>query len=363
MGDPALPQARSIFDINESDPDFEEQLTLLYPNLSKRKDRLKSYKAQRRLKPPTEMNQPSLTDATPERVGLPAPTLPVPQTQPVLRSLRDITPDDRDFDAQLVLLYPNLSKPKDRLKSFKAQKKYLMKAPKMVAKTDPQSAVQAARLQAMTPGQRVEEWMTSVPRVGGGPVKEGRLREIFERVAETDESPILAMRAEVVGTKEQTTVFGGKKQNDTATFQSGSAVLTDKRFYMETRLLMSRDSQTIMLRDIQGVTRQTGFANLQDMIEIRTSGGTLKFSTGLRNRAETERIVDAIQTAASEQRAAEVRLFQPTAPSTVAPTGSKAQELKDLFELHQIGGLTDEEYAIAKAQVLGNGERREGHQP
>jgi len=37
----------------------------------------------------------------------------------------------------------------------------------------------------------------------------------------------------------------------------------------------------------------------------------------------------------------------------VAQTSTKAQQLKELFELHQMGGLTDEEYAAAKAQVLG----------
>ena len=361
MSDAALPQARSVFDISESDADFEVQLTLLYPNLSKRKDRLKSYKAQRKLEPPTTMGQPSVIDAAPEGVGFPAPTLPATQTQPIARSLSNITSHDRDFDAQLALLYPHLSKPKDRVKTFKAQKKYsIQNGSNTFTTRDQQTAEQAVRLQVGTPGQRAYEWMQSVPRVGGGPAKQGRLREIFERIAQTDETPILAMRAELVGTKEQSTVFGGKKQNDTATFQSGSAVLTDKRFYMETRLLMSRDSQTIMLRDIQGVTRQTGFANFQDMIEIRTSGGTLKFSTGLRNRAETERIIDAIQTAASQERAAEARPSQPTAPPPIAQTGNKTQELRDLFELHQMGGLTDEEYALAKQHVLGNGER---HQP
>jgi hypothetical protein len=66
---------------------------------------------------------------------------------------------------------------------------------------------------------------------------------------------------------------------------------------------------------------------------------------------------DAVQQDAYEQGMAAAQQQQaaaPPAPAAAAPAGIDMEQLKQLGELHAAGVLNDEEFAAAKAKLLGS---------
>lgn len=119
--------------------------------------------------------------------------------------------------------------------------------------------------------------------------------------------------------------------------------VTDRRIIMISGEVLGWDtaSQTIALDKVSSISEKAGFAL-----------GTIRISTS-NDEIEVKKVAtDEVKSVVSAARRA---LEQKSAPSP-APAqngGSSVDELKNLAELHAAGVLTDEEFAAAKARILG----------
>ena len=78
---------------------------------------------------------------------------------------------------------------------------------------------------------------------------------------------------------------------------------------------------------------------------------TVAYKAGQR-RTQQNQYNDQAQAAYAQTQAAPPQAAPPPAPTAPAPTDSTA-ELERLAKLHESGALTDEEFAAAKAKILG----------
>lgn len=119
--------------------------------------------------------------------------------------------------------------------------------------------------------------------------------------------------------------------------------VTDRRIIMISGEVLGWDtaSQTIALDKVSSISEKAGFA--LGTIRISTSNDEIEVKKVATN--EVKSVVSAARRA----------LEQKSAPSPAPATngGSSVDELKNLAELHAAGVLTDEEFAAAKARILG----------
>lgn len=117
--------------------------------------------------------------------------------------------------------------------------------------------------------------------------------------------------------------------------------VTDQRILLisDTALGWDATSQTIALDKVSSISEKTGFAL-----------GSIRVSTS-NDEIEIEKVAtDEVQAVVAATR----RAMTSSPASNQAPAaGGNAAELKNLAELHAAGVLTDEEFAAAKARILG----------
>lgn len=286
---------------------------------------------------------PSMVEASPDNPRWDAPNLALPAAAPRARALAEISDKDPDFQEQLGLLYPTL-KPKDQRKNFKAQRKYGALG---LNPTHGQDSVVTGE-NVMVPEFR---------RVGGWALHgDDRMDEILEELR-PDETPLLGGRGSLV--IEKTSVGTAGKAKDW-TVQAGSFLITDERFTLNTRLLLSRNRREIQLAEIQSIDVST-VGGIFNRITVRTPAGPVMMDI-TRNKVEVELIRRTLQEAADVARLRRHQNLQavPTvvhvqqAPVPSATTSlSRASQVKELFELHQMGAISAAEYESMKAQIIG----------
>ena len=285
---------------------------------------------------------PSMLELAPEKTGWEAPHLPstgaasVNQADAEARSiwdqrlayLGDTRKGDADFAAKLGALYPG-RKPKDQEKAFVDEFDRRLSELPLVPK---------------------------FPRVGGQLLHgDDRMGEILKELR-PGETPLLGGRGSLV--IEKTSVGTSGKARD-VTLQAGAFLITDERFTLNTRFLLSRNRREIQLADIQSIDVST-VMGLSNRITVRTPAGPVMMDI-LRNKREAILIRETLQKAADAARLRRHRNLQavptvvqfqqpPVTSGTSLP--SDASKLKELFELHQMGAISVAEYEFMKAQII-----------
>ena len=119
--------------------------------------------------------------------------------------------------------------------------------------------------------------------------------------------------------------------------------VADRRIIMISGEVLGWDtaSQTIALDKVSSISEKAGFA--LGTIRISTSNDEIEVKNVATN--EVKAVVSAARRALEKNSA--------PSPSPATNSGSSVDELKNLAELHAAGVLTDEEFAAAKARILG----------
>ena len=241
--------------------------------------------------------------------------------------LGDTRKGDPDFASKLEALYPGW-KPRDRKKALNHEFDGPLQDPPFIP---------------------------NFPRVGGRVLRnDDRMDEIL-RELRPGETPLLGGGGSLV--IEKTSVGTRGKARD-ATLQAGSFLITDERFTLNTRFLLSRNRREIQLAEIQSIDVSTVFG-LSNRITVRTPAGPLMMDIP-RNKHEAQLIRRTLQEATDAARLRRHQNLQavPTvvqvqqAVRSAALLPSNASQLKELFELHQIGAISAAEYEAMKAQII-----------
>lgn len=122
----------------------------------------------------------------------------------------------------------------------------------------------------------------------------------------------------------------------------GLLVLTDRRLFFLRDGMMSQASEDFPLDRVSSIQWSSGM--LQGKIQVFVSGNKSEITNVA--KPEGKAIVDSVRATIAGGAAA------PPAPVSQGQP-SDVEQLTKLAELHQLGILTDEEFAAKKAQVLG----------
>lgn len=119
---------------------------------------------------------------------------------------------------------------------------------------------------------------------------------------------------------------------------------TQQRILLVAKEILGMDggSQTIPLDKIGGISEESGM--VFGGVRISASGAEIKIEKVIKN--EVKDFVSAVRRIGAEPSSAAAAAPAPETPSNLG-------ELKSLAELHAAGVLTDEEFAAAKARILG----------
>ncbi len=109
-----------------------------------------------------------------------------------------------------------------------------------------------------------------------------------------------------------------------------------------------RGSEVIPVRAISSVTIEKSSFTMQQ-VKVICSGNTIEFRV---NRAEAEQIRNVLTQVVLGNHPAQQTVAPAPPPSPPTPT----DDLVKLAELHRDGTLTDDEFATAKARLLGVGD-------
>ena len=125
--------------------------------------------------------------------------------------------------------------------------------------------------------------------------------------------------------------------------------VTDRRILMISGKALGWDgaSQTIALDKVSSISEKTGFAF--GSIRISTSNDEIEIEKVASN--EVKAVVAAARRALAQSSAPSPA--PAPSPTPAQNSGGNVDELKNLAELHAAGVLTDEEFAAAKARILG----------
>lgn len=156
-----------------------------------------------------------------------------------------------------------------------------------------------------------DEQIAAVEQLGAG--------DLLQRAFDAFDAPFEKLRAIKASTQIQDKSAGGRAVASAASFGLSKLASNENRILF---LTISTDRETYSLHETGGMSR------LQDQIAMKLE-------------LAGQGILDALGSRA------------PSAPSTPAP-GSVADQLRDLAALHRDGVLTEEEFAAAKAKLLGS---------
>jgi len=266
-----------------------------------------------------------------------------------VRSVSDINESDPDFEEQLVLLYPNLSKRKDRLKSYKAQRKA------RVAKRS--GGIVNERWNYWRSPAGHEAKMAAIPAkpdrtMPAGPVQPRKKSTTGMEVENALES-LFDNTSVFTGVK-----FTGRRKVDARAQQRKQTVIQQQQLNEQTYqrdLAEFEQSKALYLADPEAWANEYYWPGVAEEVAKQVTKVIRDRETAEYGKAVAKKLDLGVGKAQvlAKWGITQGKERQQESVEQASERRSKAMELKDLFELHQMGGLTDEEYATAKAQVLG----------
>jgi hypothetical protein len=158
----------------------------------------------------------------------------------------------------------------------------------------------------------------------------GRYKKAIERLGEmieSDEKPLGVLNGQAVNSVGKNTI--------------GVAAVTDKRLLYYGRLQFQEAIEQFPLDKVDSVQESAGMAMAGFSASVPGSTFTLKKA----NKIGAKSFVEILRKAIAD--------YQPATSSDKSqPTDGPLDKLKKLAELHAVGVLSDEEFALKKAELL-----------
>ena len=133
---------------------------------------------------------------------------------------------------------------------------------------------------------------------------------------------------------------------------SGLLALSNERVIFAGHVRHTLTLVTHPLTDIRSVEFERSVLN--SFLRLRTGDAAAPTVTTFRpDPGHAQAFVDAVTAAVEHARASGASTPSASAAPAAVPTTSTADELAKIADLHDRGALTDEEFAAAKAKILG----------